>query len=230
VWIIIQSCMEWVKWNSVRYFRCQCYQKSHAFSCTYIIELWRTWEVWRALKKLELLTASPLATSTVSSCPNLSGASWILKHDIKNYQTKEYFNGTSHPWLTKKQVWSLKLSIPKNQKHAIVKSHFFPSGEHALDIAKQVHDQHMMATCIPLLAQSLLFTAKYARLLLFRLMVLIFTRWRIYSRTPSYWRKYSRVQRTEKLLGLRLNLWSKWQEKLWGGPPYKEVWARHCHT
>ncbi|XP_078349307.1 adenylate cyclase type 10-like isoform X2 [Oculina patagonica] len=34
------------------------------------------------------------------------------------------------------------------------------SGRHALAIAKQVHDQHMMTTCIPLLAQSLLFTAK----------------------------------------------------------------------
>lgn len=34
------------------------------------------------------------------------------------------------------------------------------SGKHAFDLAKKVHDQHMMTTCIPLLAQSLLFTAK----------------------------------------------------------------------
>ncbi|RMX45142.1 hypothetical protein pdam_00016498, partial [Pocillopora damicornis] len=34
------------------------------------------------------------------------------------------------------------------------------SGKHAFDLAKRVHDQHMMTTCIPLLAQSLLFTAK----------------------------------------------------------------------
>ena len=35
-----------------------------------------TWEVWRALKKLELLSATPRATLTLSSCsPNFRRAS-----------------------------------------------------------------------------------------------------------------------------------------------------------
>ena len=37
--------------------------RAHAFSCAYI-ELWCTWEVWRALKKVELLSAAPRATLT----------------------------------------------------------------------------------------------------------------------------------------------------------------------
>ena len=73
----------------------------------------------------------------------------------------------------------------------------------------------MMAVCIPLFAQSLLLTAKYANLLLFRLMVLMLTQGRIYGRAPCYGRKYLRAQRTEALLALHLNLWPKWQEKLW---------------
>ena len=34
-----------------------------------------TWEVWRALKKVELLSATPRATLTLLSCPNLPCAS-----------------------------------------------------------------------------------------------------------------------------------------------------------
>ena len=37
---------------------------------------------------------------------------------------------------------------------------FFMTGRYALGIANQVHDSHMKTTCIPLLAQSLLATAK----------------------------------------------------------------------
>ena len=53
-----------------------------------------TWEVWRALKKLELLSAAPRATLTHLSCsPNFSRASITrythAKHEqILNFSTK----------------------------------------------------------------------------------------------------------------------------------------------
>ena len=57
-----------------------------------------TWEVWRALKKLELLSAAPRATLTLLSCsPNFPRASITrymhAKHEpILNY-TMIYKNG-----------------------------------------------------------------------------------------------------------------------------------------
>ena len=61
---------------------------AHAFSCA------KTWEVWRALKKLELLSAAPRATLTHFSCsPNFPRASitWYThaKHEqILNFSAK----------------------------------------------------------------------------------------------------------------------------------------------
>ena len=69
----------------------------HAFSCAYI-ELWMHWEVWRALKKLELLSATPRATLTLLSCsPNFPRASITrythAKHEpiLKCYFMSCYF-------------------------------------------------------------------------------------------------------------------------------------------
>ena len=46
-------------------------------SCAFI-EIWSTWEVWRALRKLELLSVTPRATLTHPSCsPNLPRASYL---------------------------------------------------------------------------------------------------------------------------------------------------------
>ena len=56
----------------------KCYKTigSHV-SCAFI-EIWSTWEVWRALKKLELLSAMPWATLTHLSCsPNFPCASYL---------------------------------------------------------------------------------------------------------------------------------------------------------
>ena len=48
-------------------------------SCVFI-EIWSTWEVWRALKKQELLSATPRATLTCLSCsPNFPRASYLDK-------------------------------------------------------------------------------------------------------------------------------------------------------
>ena len=46
-------------------------------SCAFI-EIWSTWEVWRALKKLELLSTTPRATLTHLSCsPNFPRDSYL---------------------------------------------------------------------------------------------------------------------------------------------------------
>ena len=46
-------------------------------SCAFI-KIWSTWEVWRALKKLELLLATPQATLTHLLCsPNFPRASYL---------------------------------------------------------------------------------------------------------------------------------------------------------
>ena len=58
----------------------------HPMSCaTQMGEYARTWEVWRALKKLELLSATPRATLTLLSCsPNFPRASIIRYTHVKH--------------------------------------------------------------------------------------------------------------------------------------------------
>ena len=51
-------------------------------SCVFI-EIWSTWEVWRVLKKLELLLAMPWATLMHLSCsPNFLHASYLDEHTL----------------------------------------------------------------------------------------------------------------------------------------------------
>ena len=58
---------------------------AHAFSYAYI-ELWMHLGVWRALKKLELLSAAPRATLTHFSCsPNFLRAS-ITRYTHATYE------------------------------------------------------------------------------------------------------------------------------------------------
>ena len=74
---------------------------AHAFSCAYI-ELWCTWEVWRALKKLELLEAQPRATLTHLWCsPNFPRASITRYTHAKHEQILKFpvDSGTGCTWL-----------------------------------------------------------------------------------------------------------------------------------
>ena len=55
---------------------CECYKTIGSYVSCAFIKIWSTWEVWRALKKLELLLATPWATLTHLSCsPNFLRAS-----------------------------------------------------------------------------------------------------------------------------------------------------------
>ena len=56
----------------------KCYKTIGSYvSCTFI-NIWSTWEDWRALKKLELLSVAPWATLTHLSCsPNFPRASYL---------------------------------------------------------------------------------------------------------------------------------------------------------
>ena len=56
----------------------KCYKTIGSYVSCVFIEIWSTWEVWRALKKLELLSATPRATLMHLSCsPNFPHASYL---------------------------------------------------------------------------------------------------------------------------------------------------------
>ena len=56
----------------------KCYKTIGSYISCIFIEIWSTWEVWRALKKLELLLAMPWATLMHLLCsPNFLPASYL---------------------------------------------------------------------------------------------------------------------------------------------------------
>ena len=56
----------------------KCYKTIGSYVSCAFIKIWSTWEVWRALKKLELLSATPRATLTYLLCsPNFPRASYL---------------------------------------------------------------------------------------------------------------------------------------------------------
>ena len=88
------------KASSRRSLMSLCYKTiSSCCSCAYV-EILSTWEVWRALKRLELHSAAPRATLTPLSCsPNFLRAQYLdirtLMHElIVNYSTRVLTNGT----------------------------------------------------------------------------------------------------------------------------------------
>ena len=90
----------------------KCYKTIGSYiSCTFI-EIWSTWEVWRALKKLELLLAMPWATLMHLLCsPNFLPASYLdectlMYEPIVNYVVK---------WNTKSPEATIQL-FKKNLK------------------------------------------------------------------------------------------------------------------
>ena len=85
------------KASSRRSLMSLCYKTiSSCCSCAYV-EILSTWEVWRALKRLELHSAAPRATLTPLSCsPNFPRAQYLdirtLMHElIVNYNSLSIF-------------------------------------------------------------------------------------------------------------------------------------------
>ena len=61
----------------------KCYKTIGSYVSCAFIEIWSTWEVWRALKKLELLLAMPQVTLMHLSCsPNFLHASYLDEHTL----------------------------------------------------------------------------------------------------------------------------------------------------
>ena len=61
----------------------KCYKTIGSYISCVFIEIWSTWEVWRVLKKLELLSAMPQAILTHLSCsPNFLHASYLNEHTL----------------------------------------------------------------------------------------------------------------------------------------------------
>ena len=56
----------------------KCYKRIGSYISCAFIEIWSTWEVWRTLEKLELLSATPPATPThLSYSPNFLDVSYL---------------------------------------------------------------------------------------------------------------------------------------------------------
>ena len=69
----------------------KCYKTIGSYVSCVFIEIWSTWEVWRALKKLELLSAMPRATLTHLSCsPNFPCASYLDERMLTYEQIVKY--------------------------------------------------------------------------------------------------------------------------------------------
>ena len=61
----------------------KCYKTIGSYISCVFIKIWSTWEVWRVLKKLELLLAMPRATLMHLSCsPNFLHASYLDEHTL----------------------------------------------------------------------------------------------------------------------------------------------------
>ena len=61
----------------------KCYKTIGSYISCVFIKIWSTWEVWRVLKKLELLLAMPWATLMHLSCsPNFLHASYLDEHTL----------------------------------------------------------------------------------------------------------------------------------------------------
>ena len=61
----------------------KCYKTIDSYVSCVFIEIWSTWEVWRALKKLEFLSAMPQATLKHLSCSsNFLRASYLYERTL----------------------------------------------------------------------------------------------------------------------------------------------------
>ena len=61
----------------------KCYKTIDSYVSCVFIEIWSTWEVWRALKKLEFLLAMPQATLKHLSCSsNFLRASYLYERTL----------------------------------------------------------------------------------------------------------------------------------------------------
>ena len=90
----------------------KCYKTIGSYISCVFIEIWSTWEVWRALKKLELLSATPWATLTHLSCsPNFPCASYLDESTLKYEPIVE--QNTAHDVLYDNE-WNFD---PNNWKH-----------------------------------------------------------------------------------------------------------------
>ena len=81
----------------------KCYNTIGSYVSCVFIEIWSTWEVWRALKKLELLSATPWATLMRLSCsPNFPRASYLdertLTYEPIVKENKDSTNGIVWLW------------------------------------------------------------------------------------------------------------------------------------
>ena len=106
----------------------KCYKTIGSYvSCTFI-EVWSTWEVWRALKKLELLAATLRATLIHLSCsPNFPRASYLDERTLTYEPIVEWSEkqqGSVLPFLK----WLITTNFrPKTQETSVSRKSRFSS-------------------------------------------------------------------------------------------------------
>ena len=84
------------------------------FNVHTFIEIWSTWEVWRALKKLELLSPTPRATLTHLSCsPNFRRASYLDERTQTYEPIVKYICMYRHIYIYTFYFWPIFVIISK---------------------------------------------------------------------------------------------------------------------
>ena len=94
----------------------KCYKTIGSYVSCAFIEIWSTWEVWRALKKLELLSATPRATLTHLSCsPNFPRASYLDERTL-TYEPIVNYNPNLH-WTPRfaRASWGTSWMFPRSR-------------------------------------------------------------------------------------------------------------------
>ena len=94
----------------------KCYKTIGSYVSCAFIEIWSTWEVWRALKKLELLSATPRATLTHLSCsPNFLRASYLDERTL-TYEPIVNYNPNLH-WTPRfaRASWGTSRMFPRSR-------------------------------------------------------------------------------------------------------------------
>ena len=129
---------------------------AHAFSCAYIEYNGCTWEAWRALRKLELISATPRATPTHFSCsPNFPRAFITrythAKHEqILNFPSQQLKQNQNPMQETKRFFFFIrKLRFAFNYKPARYYSNFKQNEKNLkTEIFIACHKLYLLHTCL----------------------------------------------------------------------------------
>ena len=100
----------------------KCYKTIGSYVSCVFIEIWSTWEVWRAHKKLEVLSATPRATLTHLSCPP----------PFRCYLKNGHRRGKAFPTLKVYIEWTEIVVLKRKKRHFALRKPQFGRGKREL--------------------------------------------------------------------------------------------------